>query len=174
MMVSGPWSYFTSSENLLQDLIIVLTVSFIVIAPINTEKKTQNRTVTSAIMFVVTTDNEQTGGRVSGHTVLRVLHTHLPVIHDQLHPVPVHMSKYSCIDMLIILSPHQNARAQLPQMMNHMTPAPTATSSPRMQPARRARERFLSYLCISFSSPPKAMTVLIELNTSSAMAPALP
>ena len=37
MMVSGPWSYFTSTENLLQDLIIVLTVSFIAVAPINTE-----------------------------------------------------------------------------------------------------------------------------------------
>ena len=37
LMVSGPWSYFTSLENLLQDLIIVLTVSFIAVAPINTE-----------------------------------------------------------------------------------------------------------------------------------------
>ena len=37
LMVSGPWLYFTSKENLLQDLIIVLTVSFIVVAPINTE-----------------------------------------------------------------------------------------------------------------------------------------
>ena len=37
LMVSGPWSYFTSRENLIQDLIIVLTVSFIVVAPINTE-----------------------------------------------------------------------------------------------------------------------------------------
>ena len=37
MIASGPWAYFSSMENLLQDLIMILTVSFIVVAPENTE-----------------------------------------------------------------------------------------------------------------------------------------
>ena len=37
MIASGPWAYFSSLENLLQDLIIILTASFIAVAPENTE-----------------------------------------------------------------------------------------------------------------------------------------
>ena len=37
MIASGPWAYFSSKENLLQDLIMILTASFIAVAPENTE-----------------------------------------------------------------------------------------------------------------------------------------
>ena len=37
MIASGPWAYFSSMENLLQDLIMILTASFIGVAPENTE-----------------------------------------------------------------------------------------------------------------------------------------
>ena len=37
MISSGPWAYFSSMENLLQDLIMILTASFIAVAPENTE-----------------------------------------------------------------------------------------------------------------------------------------
>ena len=37
MISSGPWAYFSSKENLLQDLIMILTASFIAVAPENTE-----------------------------------------------------------------------------------------------------------------------------------------
>ena len=36
MIASGLWEYFSSMENLLQDLIMILTASFIAVAPENT------------------------------------------------------------------------------------------------------------------------------------------
>ena len=37
VIASGPWVYFSSLENLLQNLIMILTASFIAVAPENTE-----------------------------------------------------------------------------------------------------------------------------------------
>ena len=37
MIASGIWAYFSSLENLLQDLIMILTTCFIIVAPENTE-----------------------------------------------------------------------------------------------------------------------------------------
>ena len=36
MIASGLWEYFSSMENLLQDLIMILTASFIAVAPEDT------------------------------------------------------------------------------------------------------------------------------------------
>ena len=47
---------------------------------------------------------------------------------------------------------------------HHMTPAPLPTRIPRMMPALLASSNWLEYLFTSFSSPPKAVTVLMMMT----------